>query len=31
VGRYLGLLMERMMGADLDVGLGNLKSRLELK
>ncbi len=29
VGRYLGLLMDRMMGVDFEVGLANLKSRFE--
>jgi hypothetical protein len=29
VGRYLGLLMDRMMGADFEIGLQNLKTKLE--
>lgn len=29
VGRYLGLLMDKMMGVDFELGLANLKSRFE--
>lgn len=29
IGRYLGLLMDRMMGADCEIGLRNLKAKVE--
>lgn len=29
VGRYLGLLMDKMMGSDFEIGLANLKARCE--